>query len=138
MLVSNYVVEKIKKFSHMDKVKELSVGHNKVAKVNVEISSILIQFNKEDELIEIEVKSDEKNLGWIYRDDIEFLIYEKERTMWMTNFRSVRILVEACAKKYGKQYCTEPTAYHIRKTDKNEAFYYLKEEDIIALHNVGL
>ena len=136
MLVANYVREKIKKSSHMDKAKDMSIGHNKLLKVNVEISSMLLISN-EDGLVEIEVKSG-KDLGWIYREDIEFFILEKNKTMFMTNFNSVKIMVEACAKKYGKMYSEKPEAYHVTKNECGQSFYYLKEEDIIDLHNVGV
>lgn len=137
MLVANYVRERIKKFSLMDKARELSVGHNKISKINVEISSMILTAN-EDGLVEIEVRSDTDSTGWIYRDDIEFFIFEKNNNMFMTNFNSVRVMVEACAKKYGKKYSDKPEAYHVRKTYKDESFYYLREEDIMDLHNVGL
>ena len=136
MLVANYVREKIKKSKHMDVAKDMSIGHNKVMKATVEINSILLMSN-EDGLVEVEVKSG-KDLGWIYREDIEFFILEKNSTMYMTNFNSVKIMVEACAKKYGKMYSEKPEAYHVTKNECGQSFYYLKEEDIIELHVVGV
>lgn len=121
-----------------EKLLNFSEGHNKVSKIDVGISCIHLIANP-DKLVEIEVKGSNGEIGWVYRDDIDFFSYEVRPDQWvMLNFRALRTLVEACAKKHGKLYCEEPKAYHIKRMEDGGTAYYLSESDIVELHECGV
>lgn len=84
----------------------------------------------ENNLVEVEVKADTKNLGWVYRDDIEFFILDRNSNISMIDFKLIRKIVETKAKQHGKVYCDEPKLYHIRKDEFGGAYFYLHENDI--------
>lgn len=127
MQLADYLETKFRNL--VDKASQHSVGNNKVCKVDVTTSVIYLETN-ENQLVEVEVKADSKNLGWVYRDDIDFLILDRRPGITMTNFKSIRQLVEQKAKENGKAYFDNPKLYHIRKDECGAAYFYLHENDI--------
>lgn len=115
----------------------LSEGHNSPVAITVDIKCVHLT-EREDNLVEIEVR-DGENMGWIYRDDVEFFSYEMLDGHWIIiNFLAVRSVVESLARKSGKKYCDTPTAYHIRKADNGLVYYYITTEDLKSLHDLGI
>lgn len=84
----------------------------------------------ENQLVEIEVKADADRLGWVYRDDIEFFILDRNPNMSLIDFKTIRKIVESKAKEHGKVYSDAPKLYHIRKDEHGGAYFYLHENDI--------
>ena len=84
----------------------------------------------ENKLVEVEVKQDQNNLGWVYRDDIDFLILDIGAEMLTVDFKAIRKIVEVKAKEHGKVYSDAPKLYHIRKDEHGGAYFYLHENDI--------
>lgn len=85
-------------------------------------------FENENGLIEIEIKENKENLGWVYRDDIEFFMYEPLDQL--IDFKNMRKIVESVVKSKGKMYSDEPKLHHIRRGDDNSAYFYLSQEDL--------
>lgn len=132
MQIENYIQ---KKFSGLkEKLRSVSKGHNKPVGINAEIKCVHLT-EAEDGLIEIEVR-DGESMGWIYREDVEFLAYETlDGRMILKKFKDVRSMVESIAKKNGKQYCENPTKHHIHKSDVGQVYYYITKDDLLTLNN---
>lgn len=89
---------------------------------------MLYLFRNDNGLIEVEIKEDKDNLGWVYRDDIEFFIYESHESL--IDFKSMRKIVESIVKAKGKMYSDEPKLHHIRRGENNSAYFYISETDL--------
>lgn len=113
----------------MTKGLEFSIGNNKPCKLTLDTAFVYLEHNA-NKLVEVEVKSDSKNLGWVYNDEIEFVILGRDVDSVITTIKALRKLVEENAKKHGKVYSDTPKLYHIRKDEHGGAYYYLHQNDI--------
>lgn len=133
---SNKVITFIKgKTSKLkSKAQEFSVGHNKTCSFSM-AASVIYLFPNPDGLVEVEVKSDSKNLGWIYSETTDFLMMEFGDELVLVEFNKIRQMVESKVKEVGKQFSQDPKLYHIRKEDSGQVFFYISNHDIKSLSN---
>jgi hypothetical protein len=107
------------------KVSAINSTHNGATLATMPLNIVFLVSNP-DKLIEFEVRAGENQIGWIYRDDINFVIYrDAEGKYYSIEISDCRKLVEFIAKT-NRGLCEVPTQNHMRK-DGEQTLYYISE-----------